>query len=177
MSDELVTIVDENNVVTGSMPRSQMRASGLPHRACYVLVLNAQGEVFVQKRTTSKDVYPGYFDLVAGGVVLANESFDESASRETAEELGITGAALTPLFPFAWRDSSNAVFGKAYECQWEGPMVLQPEEVESGRFQTPAQIAELAKTGTITPDSLYVFARYLRDKGREEHRMFERWCP
>ncbi len=173
MQDELVTIVDENNMVVSSAPRSRMRALRLPHRACYVLVLNSRGEVFVQKRTMTKDVYPGYFDLTAGGVVLAGETFDEAAEREVAEEIGITGTAVTPLFDCAWRDTSNVVFGKAYRCVWDGPMVLQEEEVESGRFRAPADVASCLRREQITPDSLAVFVRYLRDTGNPAHQLFE----
>jgi len=56
--EEIVTIVDEENRVVGAAPRSRMRADGLPHRATYILVFNDEGELFVQKRTTVKDIYP-----------------------------------------------------------------------------------------------------------------------
>ena len=46
--DELVLIVDNDNNETGSAPRHKMRAGGLPHRACYILVFNSRGELFVQ---------------------------------------------------------------------------------------------------------------------------------
>ena len=98
--DEIVTIVDEKNNVTGSAPRSVMRAKGLPHRATYVLVFSSTGELYVQKRTPVKDIYPGYYDVAAGGVVLADESYEDSASRELKEEMGIQGVSLTYLFDF-----------------------------------------------------------------------------
>ncbi|MBW2484328.1 MAG: NUDIX hydrolase, partial [Deltaproteobacteria bacterium] len=69
--DEIVLIVNMKNKVTGSAPRHEMRAKGLPHRAAYILVFNSTGELFVQKRTMSKDIYPGHYDIAAGGVVLA----------------------------------------------------------------------------------------------------------
>jgi len=65
--DELVTIVDERNRVVGAVPRRQMRAGKLPHRATYVLVFNSRGDLYVQKRTQSKDVFAGYYDVAAGG--------------------------------------------------------------------------------------------------------------
>ncbi|MEN8760379.1 MAG: NUDIX domain-containing protein, partial [Desulfobacterales bacterium] len=88
IQEEIVTIVDEENRVVGAAPRSRMRGDGLPHRATYILVFNDEGEIFVQKRTTGKDIYPGYYDVATGGVVLAGESYDDAAMRELAEELG-----------------------------------------------------------------------------------------
>ncbi|NIR17298.1 MAG: NUDIX domain-containing protein, partial [Desulfobacterales bacterium] len=70
----------------------------LPHRATYILVFNSGGELYVQKRTQTKDVFPGYYDVAAGGVVLAGESYEEGAVRELLEELGIRGTPLEELF-------------------------------------------------------------------------------
>ena len=64
--DEIVLVVDKENNESGSAPRHEMRARGLPHRAAYILVFNSKDEIFVQKRTMSKDIYPGYFDIAAG---------------------------------------------------------------------------------------------------------------
>ncbi len=66
-AEEIVAIVDETNSVVGSAPRREMRAKALPHRATYVLVFNARGHLYVQKRTLTKDVFPGYYDPAAGG--------------------------------------------------------------------------------------------------------------
>src|SRR5215475_15086358 len=99
-ADEIVVIVDEHNKVVGAVPRREMRAKNLPHRSTYILVFNSQGALYVQKRTMTKDVFPGYYDPASGGVVLAGESYEESARRELAEELGIQDVPLRPLFTF-----------------------------------------------------------------------------
>ena len=162
--DEIVLIVNEKNKVTGSAPRHEMRAKGLPHRAAYILVLNSMGELFVQKRTMSKDIYPGYYDIAAGGVVLAGESYDESARRELEEELGIQDTELSAHFTFLYEDGSNRVWGRVYSCTWDGPMTLQAEEVERGIFMAPQLVLALSKQKPFTPDGMYVLKRYLESK-------------
>ena len=162
-ADEIVTIVDENNTVVGAMPRRVMRAGRLPHRSTYILVFNSQGQLYVQKRTMTKDVYPGYFDIAAGGVVLAGESYAECAQRELAEELGIANVPLTWLFEFYYTDTHARVWGGVFSCVYDGAMVLQAEEVESGTFMAPRDIPPRAKTEPFTPDGLYVLSRYLGD--------------
>jgi isopentenyldiphosphate isomerase len=141
-----------------------MRSRGLPHRATYILVFNSKGELFVQKRTTSKDIYPGYYDIAAGGVVLAGESYDESASRELEEELGIKDTELTSHFPFCHEDGSNIVWGRVYSCIYDGEMSLQEEEIENGFYMTPDKVIALSEKEPFTPDGLYVLKRYLRLK-------------
>lgn len=160
-ADEIVAIVDEDNNVVGAAPRREMRAKRLPHRSTYILVFNSQGELYVQKRTTTKDVFPGYYDPATGGVVLAGESYEESARRELAEELGIHDVPLTSLCTFYFADERTRVWGGVFACVYDGAMVLQPEEVESGEFMPPDEVLRRAQTAPYTPDGLYVLRRYL----------------
>jgi isopentenyldiphosphate isomerase len=162
--DEIITIVDADNNIVGSATRREMRARGLPHRATYILVFNSKGELFVQKRTMSKDIYPGYYDVATGGVVLVDESYDLSAERELAEELGARNTPLTPHFDFKHEDDNNIVWGRFYTCTYDGEIILQEEEVESGSFHTIDKVLELIKNESFTPDGLYVLERYLKLK-------------
>lgn len=162
--DEIVQIVDRNNRETGSVPRHEMRSRGLPHRACYIMVFNSRGELFVQKRTMSKDIYPGYYDIAAGGVVLAGESYDESAKRELSEEMGIGDGNLVPHFTFFYEEGRNQVWGRVYSCIYDGELTLQPEEVESGFFALPEEVLALSRKEPFTPDGIYVLERYLAAK-------------
>ena len=160
-ADEIVTIVDEQNNVVGAAPRREMRARRLPHRSTYILVFNTSGDLYVHKRTMTKDVYPGHYDIAAGGVVLDGESYEVSAQRELAEELGIRHVPLTWLFTFYYTDVHTRVWGGVFSCKYDGEMVLQPEEIDSGTFIPLDEIARRARTDPFTPDSLYVLSRYL----------------
>jgi 8-oxo-dGTP pyrophosphatase MutT (NUDIX family) len=159
--EEIVTIVDEKNHVVGAAPRSRMRADGLPHRATYILVFNDEGELFVQKRTAGKDIYPGYYDVATGGVVLAGESYEGAAERELAEELGITGVRLRGHFDFFYEDAGNRVWGRVFSCIYNGDVTLQEEEVESGAFHAVPEILEISRKRLFTPDGLYVLQRFI----------------
>jgi 8-oxo-dGTP pyrophosphatase MutT (NUDIX family) len=138
-----------------------MRARGLAHRACYILVFNSRGDLFVQKRTASKDIYPGYYDVAAGGVVLAGESYDASARRELEEELGIRNTPLTPHFTFFHDAGENRVWGRVYSCVYDGELTLQTTEIESGFFAAPAEVLALSAKKSFTPDGIYVLQRFL----------------
>jgi 8-oxo-dGTP pyrophosphatase MutT (NUDIX family) len=159
--DEIVTIVDEGNRVIGSTLRREMRARRLPHRATYILVFNSNGELFVQKRTMTKDVFPGYYDPAAGGVVLAGEGYLEGALRELEEEMGIRSVPLTGLFEFYYKDERSRVWGAAFSCVYDGDIVLQGEEVESGAFMSIPDVLREIESKPYTPDGVYVIRRYL----------------
>lgn len=151
--DEIVTIVDENNSVVDTTTRQHMRSRRLIHRATYVFVFNSAGLLYLQKRTSSKDMYPGYFDAAAGGVVLAGESYVISAEREAGEELGIYETLLDHRFDFFYEDSLNRVWGAVFSCRYDGKFVHQPEEVESGFFVSVEEVLA-QRYQPITPDTL-----------------------
>ncbi|MDP3480216.1 MAG: NUDIX hydrolase YfcD [Desulfoprunum sp.] len=158
-TEEQVQIVDRQNRLTGVAPRSLMRRLALTHRASFILVFNASGELFLQKRTETKDIYPGYWDVAAGGVVMAGESYEESAERELAEELGITDIPLTVLFDHYYEDPENRVWGRVFRCSHEGPFILQAEEVAYGRFIGIAEALRLSLSEPFTPDGVEILRR------------------
>lgn len=156
---EIVQIVDEHNTEIAALSRRLMREQNLIHRASYILVFNRRDELFVQQRTLSKDIYPGFHDIAAGGVVLAGEGYEESAERELAEELGVRDVDLHRCFDHYYEDERNRVWGRVFRCRHDGPFVLQPEEVAGGRFMTMGQIIALSEQEPFTPDGLQILHR------------------
>ena len=144
MAAELVDVYDPvTEQVVGTATRAQVRAQNLPHAATAVLLVDPVGRVYVHRRTDTKDVYPGLWDCWAGGVVDAGESPDDAAVRELAEELGVTGVPLEPLFRQWYRDEQVQYLAFGYRAQWDGPVVHQPEEVAEGLWMTLDQLREL----------------------------------
>jgi len=154
-SREQVIIVDHNNVEIAVVPREEMRRRQMIHRATCIIVFNDAGHILIQKRTTSKDIYPGYYDIGAGGVVQAGESYDESAQRELFEELGITGE-LSFLFDHYCERDDNRVWAEVYKCRHNGPFILQKEEVASAQFMSVNAALELE---SLTPDGREILHR------------------
>lgn len=160
---EVVVIVDENNSEIGTATRFEMRRQNLIHRASYILVFNSSGALFVQKRTKTKDIYPGYYDIAAGGVVQADETYEESANRELQEELGIT-VALNFLFDSYYSDENNKVWGRIFSCVHEGPFLLQKNEIESGEFMDIQEIFYADSNKQFTPDGVEILNKLINIK-------------
>ncbi|WP_299728873.1 NUDIX hydrolase YfcD [uncultured Endozoicomonas sp.] len=156
---ESVVVVDDHNFVLGAVPRGQMREEALCHRATYVFVFNSEGQLYVQERTLNKDIYPGYYDPATGGVVTEGESYDLAASRELSEEMGIEGVKITPHFHFYFQNDDCQVWGRVYTCCYDGPLVLQEEEVASVVMESPEDILSNRNHRNYTPDSLVALER------------------
>ncbi len=93
MTDEQVAVFDVDGRVVGAAPRSQVYAEGLWHGSAGVLVRSTDGRrLYVHRRTTTKAVFAGMHDCLAGGVIDPGETPLETATRELGEELGITGS-------------------------------------------------------------------------------------
>lgn len=90
-SDEILDIVDENDEVVGQATRGEATARGLRHRCAFIEARDADGRIFVHRRTATKLVFPSHYDMFVGGVLGAGETYDEAALREAEEELGVTG--------------------------------------------------------------------------------------
>ncbi len=159
MVEEQVVIVDENNRQLGQAGRHEMRSRNLIHRSSYVVVQGPDGRLFIQKRAAGKDLYPGLYEPGSAGVVLAGESYEQTAHRELAEELGITDLPLRVAFDFFQETEVNRVWGRVFCCQWGGDIVLQDEEVAWGGFMTRGEIVELMARQELTPDALLILSR------------------
>src|SRR5215813_15244489 len=90
--DELVDIVDDADRVIGVATRREVRAQVLKHRCVTIVVRSSRGEVLIHRRSERKDLWPGFWDFCAGGVLAAGEAWEEGARRELREELGVSAA-------------------------------------------------------------------------------------
>jgi 8-oxo-dGTP pyrophosphatase MutT (NUDIX family) len=138
-----------------------VRAQNLRHRATYILGFNTHGQLFVHRRSPTKDIYASYYDVAVGGVVGAGESYDEGAQRELAEELGITSTPLRPILKFQYEDADNRLNGRVYSCAYDGPLVLQAAEIASGEWLDLDVVLERTRQRPFCPDGIEALLRYL----------------
>ncbi len=158
---ELIAQVDEQDHALEPLPRHELRGRGLIGRATFILLFNSAGELCVHRRTLSKAVYPGYWDVAAGGMVSAGESYEDSAARELFEELGVSGVPLTAHGHFFFDEPCNRAWCAVFSAVWDGPLHVQPEEVMEAGFMPVAQALAESETRSYCPDSLLALQLYL----------------
>lgn len=162
-----MTVYDAAGTEIGAAPRSQVYAEGLWHASSGVLLRSMDGtRIYVHRRSPTKAVFAGMHDCIAGGVVDPGESPEQTAVRELAEELGVTGVALSPIARAVWDGSWS---GKplrchlfAFEASYDGPIRHQASEIVDGWWWTEAELRVHLEdpSWAFVPDSRELLADY-----------------
>jgi len=90
---EYFDVVDENGNPTGeTVERSYAHRYGIRHRTAHVWIFRKNSdrtEILLQKRSETKDSFPGCYDISSAGHIPAGVDYLPSALRELEEELGL----------------------------------------------------------------------------------------
>jgi 16S rRNA (adenine1518-N6/adenine1519-N6)-dimethyltransferase len=141
MPEELFDIVDEHDRVLGQMPRSEVHRRKLLHRAVSIFVFDSRGRLLLQQRSAAKDEYPLCYTSSASGHVTAGETYDETAPRELAEELGLT-SPVERLAKFPAGPATANEFTVLYRTITDVPPRFDPDEIAGGAFYELVEIDE-----------------------------------
>lgn len=162
-AEELLYEVDEQDRIIGPRTRGELHRLKLRHRAVHILLFNHRGEVFLQKRSASKDINPGLWDTSAAGHVDYGEDYDQCARRELEEELGIRAAeGLALLFKLPASAATGWEFIQIYRFVNDGPLVMNKAEIDSGDWLEVGKVNEwIAKGGAgLTTSFQVIWAGY-----------------
>ena len=171
MPEEIFDIVNERDEVVGQNTRREVHARGLWHRAVHVLVFNARGEVFLQKRSMLKDTAKGKWDSSSSGHLDTGEDYDACAVREVREEIGLhLSQPPQRLFKVEARKETGWEFCWIYQARSEGPFTLHPEEIEAGDWFTPEAVTKWVadEPNDFARAFVLVWQKYLEKKLRVE---------
>lgn len=146
LEEEYLYVVDENDEVLGRAARSKCHQEGFIHRSVYVIVINGREEIFLQKRSMRKELYPGYYACSVTGHVEYGESYEEAAKREMREELGIE-APLKEICKFKCFSEEEREISVLYLCRYDGQIEPNAEEISKGEFLSTEEVREVLRNG------------------------------
>lgn len=154
VAGEPVEHVTPDDEVIEIVTRAQMRAENLRHRSVVIIVQSSGGELLVHRRADDKDVYPGWWDLAAGGVVGAGETYDDAAVREVAEELGLSGVVPEYVTCVRYEDDQAREICHVYRLVHDGPYRFDDGEVAEARLVDASGLARLVEHERVLPGSV-----------------------
>lgn len=162
-SEELFDVVDAEDRVIGAEFRSIVHRKQLMHRAIHVFVFNSAGQLYLQKRSLSKDSSPGKWVSSCSGHVDSGEDYDTAALRELGEELGLySPSKFQRVFKMSPCEQTSQEFVWVYDCKAEGPFILNPEESSEGQWIELDGLNEWMREqpDDFAPSFVYLWAKY-----------------
>lgn len=161
---ELFDIRTPQGAPTGEVKeRSAVHRDGDWHGTVHIwLVRKREGrlQVLLQKRSRSKETFPGCFDASCAGHLSAGDSFAEGALRELSEELGIKAREEELFYVGLYSYEVKERFGGADIIDREIAAVylyqepveisglhLQEEEVEAVEWMDFQRLKERSEAG------------------------------
>ena len=149
---EYLPVTDPDGVVIARARRGWIHsAEKLLHPVVHLHVVDRLGRIWLQKRSASKDMYPGCRDFAVGGHIAYGEQPEEALIRESAEEIGLRD--FNPMLLDSYIFDGGSEEELVYSFATVGNFTLVPDEIEVADIQpwTPEAIAKAIGSGIFTP--------------------------
>ncbi len=132
-NERFYRVNEEDEVIGWVRRRVAHRSRQIIHRGVWVLVFNDRKELFLQKRSRTKDRDPGLWSISVGGHVTYGQSYEEAATRESKEELGLV-APVTFVKKIMISSPEETEIDAIFTATHNGPFRLNTLEIEAGAF-------------------------------------------
>lgn len=158
--EEMLPVVEPSGIVVGQMARSYAhKGTFLLHPVVHLHIIDRLGRIYLQKRSASKELYPGRWDTAVGGHIGYGESVSEALAREAQEELNFID--FNPVFIDSYEYQSP--IEKELICVFAcvGKFDIDPRnfEVDAGRYFSQEEIRKSEKS-IFTPNFLSEYERF-----------------
>ena len=153
MRTEWFPLVNEDGETIGKATRQECHSGNkLLHPVVHLHIFNKAGDLYLQKRSMSKDIQPGKWDTAVGGHIDYGESVEEALRREVREELGIMSFEPTFMKRYVFESIVEKELVHTFRTIYEGPFDPDPEELDDGRFWSLQEIKDNLGKGVFTPN-------------------------
>ncbi len=160
-TEEILDLVNENDEIIGSMPRSEVYAQNLHNfRVINCFIKNSEGRLWTPRRQAHKRLFPNALDMSCGGHVSSGETYDEAFAKEMSEELNIDVSKVTykVLGTMTPKDGVNT-FMTVYEIISDTAPAYNEDDYSGYEWLSPAEILERLASGETSKDDLPVLIK------------------
>ena len=151
--NEIWDIYDIDRKVTGKFHRRGDELKPGEYRlVVHVCIFNSKNQLLIQKRQSNKKIFPGMWDLSAGGSALAGENSRVAIMREAKEELGIDIDLNNkmPRFTLNFDDGFDDYFMIKKDINIED-ITIQEEEVSEVKWVFKEELIKMRNEDIMIP--------------------------
>ena len=157
---EILPIVEPSGLVIGRSTRKACHTHPeLLHPVVHLHIIDPYDNIFLQKRSATKDLYPGRWDTAVGGHVTYGETLIEALIREAGEELAFVDFNPTLLETYVWNSPNESELVNVFATVTDRDINPDNDEVDEGRWWTRREVAEAIGKGVLTPQFEQEFNR------------------
>ncbi len=158
---ELIDIVDREDRVVGNATRQEIYEKLLPHRIVHILVFNSKNQLALNLISKNSKSYPLHWGSSVAGHVQSGETYEQAATRELEEELGINPPLQFLEKQFYKKENTHEKVLGVFKTVYSGQLKVNKEEVENIRFFSLSEIRNMITGGEkIAPELLFLLEKY-----------------
>jgi len=145
LHEEGLILVDKSDRIVGYASRERCHlGEGLLHRAFSIFIYNELGQLFIQKRSSGKLLWPLFWSNSVCSHPRKSESLEVAARRRLKEEIGME-SELEFLFKFSYEARFGDVGVEREVCsvftgKTDGQVRVDRSEIEEWTFIEPRQL-------------------------------------
>lgn len=160
---EWFPVVDEEGNTTGTAPRHVCHdgKSFLLHPVIHLHLFNSKGELYLQKRSSKKDVQPGKWDTAVGGHIAPGEDVISAVKREAGEELGIKVENQVFQGRYVWESKVERELVSSFYMISDVKPAINTDEIDEGRYWNKEEIYINIGKNIFTPNFEHEFNVFL----------------
>ena len=160
MKEEWFPLVNEEGETIGKATRRECHSGSKQlHPVIHLHIFNKDGELYLQKRSMSKDIQPGKWDTAVGGHIDYGETVEEALRREVREELGITDFIPEFITRYVFESAIEKELDNTFRTVYDGKIIPDTEELDGGRFWPIEEIKANLGKNVFTPNFEQEFKR------------------
>ena len=157
---EMLPLVEPGGLVYGQASREYCHSgSHVLHPVVHLHIIDHFGRLYLQKRSLTKDLLPGYWDTAVGGHVSYGETILEALYRETSEELGLTAFNPIALEAYVWETARDNEYVFVHAMLGHPELHPNAAEVSEGRWWTFEELDRATGQNVLTPNFESEFGR------------------
>ncbi len=162
MQEEMLAEVDENGKIISRISRTQAHnGTKKLHPVIHVHIINKDGEVLLQKRSTKKQIQPGKWDTAVGGHISYGEQIEKALVRETFEELGLKNIKFNFITKYIWKSEIESELVFVFFAEHDHFKFKPNKEVDEVKFWNMAELAKNLNKNVLTQNFEVEFVNIL----------------